>query len=194
MRVAIDCETTGLDPNEHGILTLALVKMDDDLNCVDMDYINIRSELKKIETEAMIINRIDLIKHNEEALPRYLAASHIEHILYDWSNHGTDRISFLGHGVNFDIGFLKSVFGPKGLKRIERFIGHRHIDTHSVLLTLKDAGIYSGSSMKLEDAVNFYNTQFFGEFHDARTDALAVAYLYKNIVSQLEDMIPYYES
>ena len=127
---AIDCETTGLDPNVHEIVEVCFLPLNSNLeprrDIVPFD-IQIRPEnLDIIDFDAFKINKIDFYKLCQTAMDKHQAADLFE----SWANKlnlaHSKRISPLAHNWLFDAQFIKSWLGPK---TYEFYIDGRYRDT-----------------------------------------------------------------
>lgn len=127
MWVAIDVETTGLDPNIHGIIEVGMVLTDNQFNFIDNFQATFKPKPDRvIDPKAMEINGIDLnasyILGEQQAYDQY--------ILW-WAKHG--KCGLIGHNVErFDLPFLKQ-FDPLIMERLDRDV----LDTKVIANFLK---------------------------------------------------------
>lgn len=134
--LVIDCETGGLNPSKHSLLTLAGVFLDVENGKISDSFdLLIREPSLSVELEAMQVNKLDLnhiISHGKT--PTEAVAEIIESVRYiEWP------ILLGGHNVGFDISFLKRLFDLAG-KPVGYFgdiFSHRSIDTASIVQLLK---------------------------------------------------------
>jgi DNA polymerase III epsilon subunit-like protein len=131
--VIIDTETGGLEPDEHSLLTLALVTGRDtarlDLTIAEPTIV--------VTPKSLEINRLDPAQIAATGLPPAAACDAIEAFL-ERNRPGQDWI-LCGHNVTFDVNFLKRLYRLAGRPYPKR-LGHRTIDTHTLLWALGATG------------------------------------------------------
>lgn len=96
----MDCETTGLDPERHQMLTLGGVLLDGDLVEVDAIELFIRHEEYVVQVEAMAVNKIDLAMHIG------ISPQSALRVLTDFFGTDLRQIVLAGWNVSFDYSFL----------------------------------------------------------------------------------------
>ena len=109
-RLVIDTETTGLSPRFHKTLTVGLLLIDVEkshLNILDQNHIFIKHNHYNASKGAMSVNKIDLIQHNQIAVPPQKACNQINNFIEKNILHETPLV---GHNIQFDRGFLNSLF------------------------------------------------------------------------------------
>ena len=126
----IDTETTGLDPNVHEILEIAVVT-----ETVD-------PEDPSRPTVPVTWSRKILPQHIQTASPQALAINGYDPERWkdavpfkDIAEELADRLRdgvCVGHNVSFDLGFLSSAFKSAGFNIN---LGHRHVDTLTLAYT-----------------------------------------------------------
>ena len=139
-----DCETGGKNPRTS-LLTLYGMVLDSKLDVLDTISLKIKPDngVYHVTAEAMVINGIDLIKHDAEAMPIHEAAKLFENFAAKQSIV-EDRMVPAGHNLSLDIRFCKKYFlkarNAEG-DYWERFFSHRRLDTatlaHGLILARK---------------------------------------------------------
>ena len=150
MLLGLDTETTGLPTNsgvgpQPNILTLYMAVIDSDFEIreeLDLKLKPIPDEFGRslycVQTEALGINGIDLIKHDKEAL-NYKDA---KPIVYSWlksayEKYGDFLVPF-GNGVGQDIGWITDCVISKS--SWQQYVSRNVIELHSLAQTLKLMG------------------------------------------------------
>lgn len=186
---AIDCETTGLDPDIHEILELCIMPLDPrSLKPLEHFRVFIKPEsLATIDPKAMSVNKLDLDK-----IMKY-GKSHTEALdLFDkWFEHtigdnkfGTKaKIMPLGHNYPFDRGFLMKFFGPK---LYDIYFDYRIRDTAIAANFLNDHAFWHGervpfNKVNLQWLAKKFNIEVIGG-HTALGDCLLVSKIYKEMI------------
>lgn len=175
---AIDTETTGLDPFQSKLMSLALVDIDDPENRIQL-----------------------FVDHDLEDLDWTPAAwQFFQNYQTDWENQkmsmweigdklkefiGDEIITPVMHNAAFDMGFLKQLPHFMSLN-----ISHRCIDTASLLIVFKQLGLIGDDVNSSFDAFNFYNIFMEeNERHTALGDALATRELYLRMMTHLSHYV-----
>jgi DNA polymerase III subunit epsilon len=174
----IDTETGGLDPEQHSLLSLAMVIWED-MEIIDSQEMLINDGILSVTKEALSINRIDIEKHKQSAIS---SSEAIEKILLFISEHfpRKRKITLAGHNVHFDANFLRSFFSVNH-KNFSEFFSHRIIDTSSILYYLYLAGHLKHRAISSDEAFELFNIKVEGR-HTALGDAIATAKLFTKLL------------
>lgn len=175
----IDTETGGLNPSRHSLLEIGMVAYKDGKI---IDKTNIQISLPEYVTtpEALDINKIDLIKLSKEGIaPKFAELSFIDFIKKNF----TEKPMLGGHNINFDKSFIKEFFDKYCLFNVDKVISHRTLDTASLLILLKDLGLYTGK-ISSESAFDYFGIKVANR-HRALDDCVATVELYDKIVNLL---------
>jgi DNA polymerase III alpha subunit (gram-positive type) len=126
-----DTETGGLDAKRNSLLSLFGLILDEKLNIVDNINLNIKPDdgIYHLDIEAMKVNRIDILKHNETAIPETVAGIQLRNFLF---RHSGPSSLLIPSGHN--IGRLDIPMGER-LVRFEdwkRTMSHRTVDTATI--------------------------------------------------------------
>jgi len=136
---AIDCETTGLDPERHEIVEVAFLPLDSNLKPrrdVPFFEIIIRPDnLDEIDWNAFKVNQSNFTELIAKGLDKYDAAD----LFVEWVSrlklaYGK-RIMPLAHNWAFDMQFIKKWLGPS---TFHEHIDGRHRDTMTACQFLND--------------------------------------------------------
>lgn len=143
----VDCETTGLDPNRHGIITLSALICDDDKIIKEWHGTNNDWRNHDVDTSALKVNNFKFgesvyfglretkqIACNQQTLLEQFA----DFCLYN----ATTCEYLMGMNVQFDLNFIKKAF-EKQKVNIDGLLPRKQIDPLHFAAGLIDAGIIS---------------------------------------------------
>jgi len=175
----IDTETGGLNPNQHSLLSLAMVIWDD-MEIIDSQELLINDGKHSVTEEALSINKIDIEKHMQSAVS---SSQVIEQIVAFISRHFPlqRKITIAGHNVQFDVNFLKVLFSENN-EDFSKFFSHRIIDTSSILYYLYLAGHLKQRAISSDEAFDLFEIKV-ERRHTALGDAIATAKLFTKLLS-----------
>ena len=176
--VVIDTETGGLDPNEHSLMTLALITGRD----TDRMEIAIAEPDMRFTARSLEINRLDPAHLAATGLSPAAACDAIEGFL-ERNAPGRDWL-LCGHNVAFDVNFVKRLYRLAD-REFPRRLGHRTVDTHALIWALSARGKLpplKGS----DEAFRHFGLEPPAELrHTALGDAVAT----RDLVARLLDLI-----
>lgn len=133
--VAFDCETTGIDPKRCQLLTASFWVLDGDLIEIDRVNISLKSDTGYyVFPEALKVNKINLIEHNESAMSLMTAKETLFTFLK--KHKGTYTLVPIGHNINFDLDFIMSS-RLMDKEDIQKYFSYGMIDTMVVSQFLK---------------------------------------------------------
>jgi len=130
-KISLDVETTGLDPNEHSILSIGMV----DLETGEDFYIELDQKKCVITEEASAINKWNFEDNNMCRVSPHLAAERVD----TWiraKGMKDESIVTLGKNVDFDLEFMKKMFRTYSL---ESPFHYRKIDLNSLFYTIEES-------------------------------------------------------
>ena len=125
-----DCETTGLDPKKHEIIQIAgIIEIDGiivdqfDLRCAPENPENVES--RALEVQGRTLEEVMAWPSSKKMYEQVLAKfdRHIDKLTI------TDKMLPCGHNVQFDIGFLNSLFRKNYNKFLFSYFMYAPIDT-----------------------------------------------------------------
>ncbi len=167
--VVIDCETTGLAPEENEVIEVGLVRICN--RTITHSYTTL---IKPIHAIPMMITDITSITNSMvEGMPRF---NEVAQTILDFI--GTDVV--IGHNVSFDISITNASLRRGGFP----IISNETLDT-ILLIGLVHP---TQESYKLPDLADTFHLKCGGESHRALDDALMTARLYLLIMEQIEQL------
>lgn len=184
---AVDTETTGLDPENNSIIELCILPLLPDYSInKKLPMFNMLMQPipgKKIDQEALQINKIDLVNLMTKCLDAYKVAD----LLVDWFdklNLGMyKRIVPLAQNWPFDRGFLISWLGAK---TFELLFDKSYRDTMTFATSLNDRADMRNEKIPFpKQGLKYLCTQFGivnPDPHRALGDCVTTAEVYKNLL------------
>lgn len=181
--IFLDTETTGLNPERHEIIDIALVfdrSVAERIGIihllqVDGEEAYFKSKVKPLhihlaEPEALRVN-----KYTEEGWKNAPTFEAIAPVLLTLLKEGL----YAGHNVTFDLDFLKQAFKRIGL---EPYLGYHKIDTVAFAYAfLVPKGL---KKLSLDEIRKFIPLESQGTTHEALTDARDAKRLYQHCMSR----------
>ena len=174
--VAIDVETSGINPFRHQILSLALVPLDRAKSPLEL-YINEgEPEWERIAAGYFDESRPAWEAYGQSASEACAAlSSYIETVF-------GDEITVVGHNVGFDVAFLRQLAFQAGLNEVP-LISHRVIDTHTMLYLLHLSGVIPEDALSSDGAFRHFDIKPQASArHTAIGDALATRELFIRVL------------
>ncbi|WP_419939302.1 exonuclease domain-containing protein [Candidatus Palauibacter sp.] len=174
--VAIDVETSGINPFRHQILSLAFVPVDPSKSSLEL-YVN-EGEPEWQRTAA---------GYFEESRPAWeacgLSANDACAALSSYIETAFgDQITVVGHNVGFDVAFLRQLAFRAGLDQLP-LISHRVIDTHTILYLLHLSGVIPKNALSSEGAFRYFDIRPPASArHTALGDAMATRKLFIRVL------------
>ena len=180
--LAFDCETTGL-LSHCNVLTCYFVILDNQLNIIDELELNIKYSYYIVYTQAMRVNKIDLIKHDKIAINQKKANELLINFLSQYSKY-----KLIGHNIKFDIDMLKSNL-ILSKEEIKKYFDLQNIyDTYKIAKLLKSQNkINKCQSLSLSKICYYFDitnsiSDSTEEFHNAKYDTLCTIELFKKLI------------
>lgn len=138
--LAVDTETGGIGP-EVSLLTAYLAVLDENFEFLgDLDLaIKPDNDIYHVTAEALKINKIDLVKHQETAITSGKAGELLREFLISWTTNGATKLIPLGHNVAFDMEKIYQNILNK--KEAQKYVSYRTLDTGSTGRFLITAGL-----------------------------------------------------
>ncbi len=176
--LVMDTETGGIVKGTS-LLTSYFGVLNSDFQLIDELEMFIRPEdrIYQVTAEALNVNKINLIEHDQRARTYREAGNALYDFLCKTSNDGAIKLAPLGHNVYFDIDKIHEFLMTKNTWL--KFVSYRMRDTGVVGNFLKDKGLIPE---EISGSLGSY-CKFFGidtsKAHDARGDCMMVVDLFK---------------
>jgi len=177
-RLVIDTETTGLSPRFHKTLTVGLLLIDVEkthLNILDQNHIFIKHDHYNASPGAMSVNKINLIQHNQIAIPPCKACNQINDFIEKNVLHETPIV---GHNISFDKGFLSALFDQGNMP--SKFHHHSE-DTMWIWRNLQKNNLVPQGRSNLGTVANHFGIDY-EKAHDALADCKITAQVYHELI------------
>lgn len=168
--IAFDTETSGLNSLRNNLLSVCFVILDKNLNEINKINYDIKHKEYIVSPDALKVNKIDLIKHNNTKWTIESANKNLIKILENCNLEF--RLVPIGHNLQFDINFIKNS-GLLSEKKYSKYISCNGIDTITTLQYLKLIGDFKyDQSLSLTSLKDYFNININGDLHNAETDIL----------------------
>lgn len=182
----IDVETTGTDPSKHNMIEFA-GRLDSDGKTVTRFHTKFfNPQNATIDLGALRVNKTSL--SSLLALkPEIQEAAHLVDWLLELPTKVQGPIVVCGQNVQFDMGFIKALLGRYGVVGIESIVGYKYVDTFSLAVALKEAGILKADKTNLAaigQAVGIDTSKY--DLHTAEGDTNLVADVYYALIKSLQ--------
>ena len=179
--LAFDTETTGLSA-DCNVLTSFFIILDSGLNQVATLDLQIKHDFYTVYTKALEINKIDLLEHDKNAIPKSEAIMKLENFLEKYKTN--EKYIILGHNILFDLKMLRhNNILSKEIK--EKYISNIYYDTLTLSRKLKsEKKIPYNQSLSLNKICYYYDISLNNEckFHNAEYDIKMTVELYKKLI------------
>lgn len=204
---AIDCETTGLIPGFHDILQIAIIPLTPMFEpSKELPYFEMRLKPKRPENaslQATQINRISLDKAMAHGVDPWDALDRFDEWFRRLNLPEKKQIIPLGHNyLAFDRLMIRDWFAGTliptnqntGWANYNHYF-HWHVrDTMIAGLYLNDVSYWEGESVRFPKVTLSYMCNVLkvpqGASHDAVSDALASAAIYRKLMRHLKAVVP----
>lgn len=176
--IFVDCETGGLDPHKHSLLTIAFVLWEN-FTVVDGIELFVNDGINKYDEDALFINQINIDEHNRKAMKSIEVLNKMDLFLRQYFKPN-EKITLAGHNINFDVNFLKN-FMLRNKRSFNMYFSHRYIDTSSILYYLYLAGKIPTKSISSDEAFRLFSIKI-EKRHSALGDAKGTAELFSKLI------------
>lgn len=181
----IDTETTGLDPVKQDIITMAfLVEINGEekdrlyLECQPFDYTTVQAGA--LQVNGFTVEKLKTLQTPQEAYRKLITFLNKYCDKYD----KFDKMLPAGHNIPFDIDFLKHFFLKNRDSYLFSYLDYHKLDTMTLALMLKSAGLENYSNVKLETLAA--SIGYKEPLHNSLNDIVATRAYYKKIISRIK--------
>ncbi|MGH7974887.1 MAG: hypothetical protein ACREBR_05130 [bacterium] len=140
--LAFDVESGGVS-EEHSLLSAYFVVIGEDLKTVygELDLLVKPDDGNYVLTvQALEVNKIDIIAHDKVAITESKAGQLLFNFLKEHAPNGEVKLTPLGHGIAFDVQFIKRHLLNKAFNQ---YVSYRMLDTGSIIQFFKLTGLVS---------------------------------------------------
>ena len=182
--LALDVETGGLEQGVS-LLEVYLLVLDENMSPGAELELRVKPDDGKyvVTAQALAVNGIDLIQHDKVAETFKQAGTRLYQFIQKQSGSGKEKLIPLGHGVAFDLPWLR---GPGALiakGSWEQCVSYIYADTGVSTRLLQDAGLIPrGVKHNLTDLAAHFGLDH-KDAHTARGDALMTAEVYRRLIA-----------
>lgn len=187
--IAFDCETGGLKP-ECSLLTAYFVVLDSDMTTVlgELD-LKIKPDGNGpfvCTAESISVNKIDLVKHEKEAIFETDASQRLYKFLDEMSEQGSLKMIPIGHNVFFDEECIKrKLVTPHNWGK---FVSYRRLDTGTIAEFMRAAGTLPDDLRGgLGYLCEHFGVQLGNEAHTAKGDTVATVKLLRKMMKKVNN-------
>lgn len=181
----LDCETTGLDPDVHGVIQVACIVTEGKTinKAKEIDRLNITYNPKsigcKIDKEALKINGI-----TKKQIKKYPTDS-FQELMFFFEKHinpfnKKDKFIVVGQNVKFDVEFLHGWARRKKFEFMGSYVDWRVIDTLVIARLQHALGNINPPDFKLATLCEEYGIE--APDHDAMDDIVATKKLLEEML------------
>lgn len=164
----LDLETTGFDEKKHQILEVGMLILENG-KIIDSLEIKIKHKEYLVTPGAMKANKIDLLKHDEEAIDTKNAAINILDFLR--KNKSEDKFIVVGQNINFDIKFIEEMFLKEWkIKDFRELVSYRVLDIMQLAMIRNLEGKIKLEKQDLDTILNTLEIPIPETRHSAITD------------------------
>lgn len=191
MYLFMDTETGGLT-TKHSLLTVSCIVADSDFNVVPVGghspglYLRIRHDEYALTADALAVNRINLVAHNEQGVDTKTASG----MLVDFVSRACiatkkQRLVPAGHNVSFDVQFLRAHLLDD--LTWNKLFTYPFLDTAAITRFFTAAGVYDGAGYSLGVLRRRFAPEIDGQnLHNAEADNLVTLALAKKFASMVQ--------
>ena len=176
--LAVDLETTGLDPTLNEITEIGAILLDEKLNEVGRfnDYVNVKHPERGIREEnGKVFNVWEYTGINPDELKDHMPIKEVLRDFVDWvkeetQNSSLKNVYLFGQNVSFDASFLKQEFKRSKMRY--------PFDYHMISLESVFAGYHLATQGKLPERMGldyimkYLNVKQEGRAHSAMSDII----------------------
>jgi len=185
----LDTETGGVS-DEYSLLSVALIKVDEDLNPIDELEILIKHTHYVINSAAVKINKFDVLKHEDTSLLQpfqELTSLHgAKNSLTDFiqKNFAGIKPSMAAWNSPFDYRFIRNHLFDASDAKYSEVLGYRQHDLSSIISAMCHAGIFTFQNKGMQHVCKELDIDP-GNAHTAIDDVRTMIKLYKIILTIL---------
>ena len=178
----MDNETGGLH-DEVSLLSSYLEVVDEKCNVIDSLelYVKPNDGLYKVEAGGLLVNKIDLVKHDQIAIPYSAAGQLLFRFLQKNSKDGEIKLIPVGKNVAGDVRWLQQHL--LGKKTMDKFVSYRVLDITGIAMALQIKGkLPQDIGLSLSSLVEHFQIVIPGVAHEAKYDTQATILIWQKLL------------
>jgi DNA polymerase-3 subunit epsilon len=187
--LVLDLETTGTNPNIHGIVQIAAKYYEND---VPVKTLNVKvTPSSEVVTSLGALRVNKTLYSNLSSLTDYrITESDAVLQFADFLlSIGKDKIFVMGHNVNFDMNFITALFNKYKIE-LESTFAYRLKDTATIGMFLMDAGLINVPKFSLENLALALGIQVDKtKTHDGMYDVELTVQIYRKQIELLRSLV-----
>lgn len=181
----LDCETTGLDPKDNDIITIALmIEVDGEIK----DTLELK--IQPINWDTIQDKALEVNGYTREDLKTFedpkIAHKKLVNFLGKYVNryNRNDKYQPAGYNVGFDIGFLENFFKKVGDQYFGSWVDYHKLDVATLVQLLALKKVLHLGSYRLASVSDHFNVEI--DAHNALSDIQATRELCYKILNKIE--------
>ena len=182
----LDLETTGLDAELNGILTICATLYDPTRQVKTSFLANCHAEDSEINLGALKVNKFSIKDVKSFADEKSAILNFCDWLL---SLKVEGELVLGGHNPHFDLNFLKNKLKKYNVSGFDQAVSHRVIDTASIGRFLMLSGLLPSGKVSLKDLALTLNVDYDGQkHHSAEYDVDLTARVLFRMIDMLKDI------
>jgi len=188
----LDTETTGLEPNTHGIVQLSgIIEIDGEVK-EEFDF-----NCKPFEGQLFTHEALQIIGKTKEEIMAYpepgIVYALLMKILNKYINRydKNDKFYLVGQNIKFDYDHMDAWFKRNNNKFFYAYIAYHLIDIIGITMLFTLAGLIKTKNLKLATVAEYYGIEF--KAHDSMEDIRVTKQIFHKFIDhvkgQNQDMI-----
>lgn len=188
----LDTETGGVE-DHYSLLSLGLIKVDENLEPIDEVEFIIKNDPYILSPEACKINGFDLLKHEDTSLLKdkqelvTLDAARIELSSFVNRNFAGIKPSIAAWNSPFDYRFIRNHIFESYDHKYAKVLGYRQHDLSSIMSAMCHAGVFPFQNKGMQFCLEQLGIDA-GKAHTSLDDTRAMIKLYKAILNKLGEL------
>lgn len=181
----VDCETTGLDPVQDGMIQVAgMIEIDGEVK-EEFNYKCKPFKGDMVHQKALDVNKVTLaeLKAWDEPSVVYFKLKALFDKYVDKFDR-RDKLYAVGQNVGFDLDFMREFFKKNKDNYFGSYVHYHKIDLIAITTIMRIAGKLQLENMKLETVMKALNIG--AQTHDALDDVRAVRKVFYEYVSWIK--------
>lgn len=181
--IAFDIESGGTT-SDLSLLTAYFLVLDDQLNSIESLDLKAKPNDGKylLTAGGMAVNKIDIVKHDSEAVSYSEAGKRLWSFLQRHSNSGKIKLIPIGKNVEFDINGITAHL--IGRTTWNNFVSYRTVEVTSLAMVAQITGkLPAGLSLSLGSLAEHFKVVVEGSAHEAKYDTLITVEVLKKLMA-----------